>query len=91
MEVALVLVAALTLGVCLFALSGRVRRARDVRVRPDELAGLAAGAGPLALAHDRTDVELDLEEGALDPDEVDSGELDAEPLVWDEGADDELG
>lgn len=29
---------------------------------------------------------MDLEEGALDPDE-----LDYEPDVWDEGADDELG
>ncbi len=57
MEVALVLLATLTLGVCLFALSGRVRRARDVRVRPDELAG-RAGAGPIALAHDRADDEL---------------------------------
>ena len=33
----------------------------------------------------RRDEELDLEEGALDPDE-----LVGDPLVWDEGADDEV-
>jgi hypothetical protein len=32
------------------------------------------------------DAEEELAEGAIDPDEVD---LDDEPLVWDEGADDE--
>jgi len=47
----------------------------------EEYAGLAYGAAPTLLA-DREAQEL--EEGALDPDEVD------EPLWWDEGADDEV-
>lgn len=38
------------------------------------------------LAHRDEDIERDLQEGALDPDE-----LEDEPIDWDEGADDEVG
>lgn len=64
-----------------FAL-GRRRRGRREPV--EELSGFLAGGIPVALSH--RDEQLNLEEGALDPDE-----LEGEPLYWDEGADDELG
>lgn len=78
MEIALALIAAALIGLAL----GRIRRRRREPV--EELGGFLAGAVPVALA--RRDEQLDLEEGALDPDE-----LEGEPLYWDEGADDELG
>jgi hypothetical protein len=78
MEIALALIAA-ALG---FALGG-VRRRRRRRQPVEVLGGFLAGAVPIVLSH--RDEELDLEEGALDPDEVE-GEL----FYWDEGADDEL-
>lgn len=76
MEIALALIAAGLLGLGL----GPWRRRREP---VEELGGFLAGAVPVALAH--RDEQLDLEEGALDPDELES-----EPLYWDEGADDEL-
>lgn len=78
MEIAVALAAALGLGWWL----GRLRRRRREPV--EELGGFLAGAVPVAFA-DR-DEELDLEEGALDPDE-----LEGDALYWDEGVDDELG
>lgn len=67
-------------------LLGRLRRRRE-RAAVEELGGFLAGGLPVALAHRREAEELAraLEEGALDPDE-----LDVEPEWWDEGADDEL-
>jgi len=63
-----------------FAL-GRFRRRKRERI--EELGGFLAGAGPVILSY--RDEQIDLEEGALDPDE-----LDYEPDVWDDGADDEV-
>lgn len=77
MEIALALIAAAALGLAL----GRIRRRRREPV--EELGGFLAGAIPVVLSH--RDEELDLEEGALDPDE-----LEGDPLYWDEGADDEV-
>lgn len=77
MEIALALIAAAALGLAL----GRIRRRRREPV--EELGGFLAGAVPVVLSH--RDEELDLEEGALDPDE-----LEGDPLYWDEGADDEV-
>jgi hypothetical protein len=80
MEIVLALLAALVFGLLL---RRRRRRAEPV----EEIGGFIAGAVPVVLAHDRSreSEELEIEEGALDPDEaVDLG-------VWDEGADDELG
>ena len=79
MEVVLALAAVALLGLGI----GRLLRRRSSPV--DEVGGFLAGGVPAVLAHDR---QTDLEEGALDPDELD--ELDDEELVWDEGADDEL-
>ena len=80
MEIALALVATLALGWWL----GRRRRRRRNLV--EEAGGFLAGGVPAVLAHRDDDIQRDLEEGALDPDEL--GE---EPLDWDEGADDEVG
>ncbi len=80
MEIILVLAVTAIVG---FAL-GRLRRRRREREPIEELGGFLAGAAPVVLAH--RDQQIDLGEGALDPDE-----LDYEPDVWDEGADDELG
>ncbi len=77
MEIAIALIVIALLG---FAL-GRIRRRRREPV--EELGGFLAGAGPVLLTH--RDEQLDLEEGALDPDE-----LEGDPLFWDEGADDEI-
>ena len=77
MELVLALIVTALLG---FAL-GRIRRRRREPV--EELGGFLAGAGPVLLTH--RDEQLDLEEGALDPDE-----LEGDPLFWDEGADDEI-
>lgn len=80
MEIVLALLAAIA-----FVLLLRRRRRRPEPV--DEIGGFIAGAVPVVLANDRAreSEELEIEEGALDPDEaVDLG-------VWDEGADDELG
>ena len=71
----IVLIAVALLG---FAL-GRRRRREPV----EELGGFLAGGVPVVLSH--RDEQIDLEEGALDPDE-----LADDPLYWDEGADDEL-
>ena len=79
MEIVLALVAAALIG---FALGRRRRRRRRDPV--EELGGFLAGAVPVVLSH--RDEQLDLEEGALDPDE-----LEGDPLYWDEGADDEIG
>ena len=82
MEIVLALLAAFALGLLL-----RRRRRRRRSESVDEIGGFIAGAVPVALAHDRTreSEKLEIEDGALDPDEaVDLG-------VWDEGADDELG
>ena len=79
MEIAIALIAAAALG---FALGG-IRRRRRRRQPVEELGGFLAGAVPVVLSH--RDEELDLEEGALDPDEVE-GDL----FYWDDGADDEL-
>jgi len=78
MEIALALIAAAALGLAL----GGIRRRRR-REPVEELGGFLAGAVPVVLSH--RDEELDLEEGALDPDEVE-GDL----FYWDDGADDEL-
>jgi len=77
MEIILVLAVTAIVG---FAL-GRFRRRRREPV--EELGGFLAGAIPVVLTN--RDEQIDLEEGALDPDE-----LQYEPDVWDEGADDEL-
>jgi hypothetical protein len=77
MEILVGLAAALGLG---WWLGRRRRRAREP---VEELGGFLAGAVPVVLSH--RDEELDLEEGALDPDE-----LEGDPLYWDEGADDEI-
>jgi len=77
MEIVLALIVTALLG---FAL-GRIRRRRREPI--DELGGFLAGAVPVILTH--RDEQLDLEEGALDPDE-----LEGDPLFWDEGADDEI-
>ena len=78
MEIAIALIAAGVLG---FGLGRWGRRRRDSL---EELGGFLAGAVPVVLSH--RDEELDLEEGALDPDE-----LEGDPLDWDEGVDDEVG
>lgn len=77
MEIVLALAAAAGLGWWL----GRWRRRRRDPV--EEVAGFLVGGVPVVLS--REDVQRDLEEGALDPDE-----LEDDPLYWDEGADDEL-
>jgi hypothetical protein len=77
MEILVGLAAALGLG---WWLGRRRRRSREP---VEELGGFLAGAVPVVLSH--RDEELDLEEGALDPDE-----LEGDPLYWDEGADDEI-
>ena len=79
MEIALALAATAIVGYAL----GRRRRRRRGREPIEELGGFLAGAVPVVLSH--RDQQIDLEEGALDPDE-----LEYEPDVWDEGADDEL-
>jgi len=71
--------ATLVLGLLL----GRWRRRRLEPV--EELGGFLAGGLPVAFDQ-REETALALEEGALDPDE-----LDVEPEWWDEGVDDELG
>ncbi len=71
--------ATLVLGLLL----GRWRRRRREPV--EELGGFLAGGLPVEL-REREDAALALEDGSLDPDE-----LDVEPEWWDEGADDELG
>lgn len=78
MEIALALIAAALLGL---ALGRRRGRRRDP---VEELGGFLAGGVPVVLSH-REDEQIDLEEGALDPDE-----LADDPLYWDEGADDEI-
>ena len=78
MEIAIALIVAALLGLAL----GRVRR-RHRREPIAELGGFLAGGVPIALS--QRDEELDLEEGALDPDE-----LEGDPPYWDEGTDDEL-
>ncbi len=77
MEIAIALIVTALLGLAL----GRIRRRRRDPV--EEVGGFLAGAGPVVLSH--RDEQIDLEEGALDPDE-----LEGDPDVWDEGADDEL-
>jgi hypothetical protein len=77
MEIVLALAATAALGYWL----GRRRRRRREPV--EELGGFLAGGVPVVLSH--RDQQADLEEGALDPDE-----LETEPLDWDEGADDEV-
>ena len=77
MEIVLALAAVGGLG---WWLGRRRRRRRDP---VEELGGFLAGGVPVVLSHE--DTQRDLEEGALDPDE-----LDDEPTAWDEGADDEL-
>ncbi len=72
--------ATLALGLLL----GRWRRRRE-RAAIEELGGFLAGGLPVALRQ-REETAMALEEGALDPDE-----LDVEPEWWDDGADDELG
>ena len=79
MEIALALVATLALGWWL----GRRRRRRRRRGLVEEAGGFLAGGVPAVLAHEQ--LQRDLEDGTLDPDE-----LDGEPLDWDEGADDEV-
>ena len=64
-------------------LLGRWRHRRRQPV--EELGGFLAGGLPVVLHHDH-EAALALEDGSLDPDE-----LDVEPEWWDEGADDELG
>lgn len=76
MEIVIALIVSALLG---FAL-GRIRRRRQP---VEELGGFLAGVVPVVLSH--RDEELDLEEGVLDPDE-----LEGDPLHWDEGADDEF-
>ena len=61
-----------------------LRRRRRNREPIEELGGFIAGGLPVALS--QRDEELDLETGALDPDEVED-----DPFFWDEGADDEVG
>ena len=78
MEIVLALAAAAGLGWWV----GRWRRRRRDPVV--EVGGFLAGGVPVVLSHE--DVQRDLEEGALDPDE-----LEDDPLYWDEGADDEVG
>lgn len=80
MEVVLALVAVALLGYWF----GRRRRRRH-REPFGEVGGFLAGGVPAVLAHDDRDVRVDVEEGALDPDE-----LDDLPPDWDEGADDEI-
>ena len=58
------------------------RRRRNV---VEEAGGFIAGGVPVVLSQRDEDVQRDLEEGALDPDE-----LEDDPLYWDEGADDEV-
>ena len=77
MEIAILLIAVAALGLAL----ARTQR-RSQRQRTEELGGFLAGAVPVLLSH--RDEELDLEDGTLDPDE-----LEGDPLYWDEGADDE--
>ena len=77
MEIVLALIVTAALGVAL----GRIRRRRREPV--EELGGFLAGAVPVALSH--RDELLDLEEGVLDPDE-----LEGDPIFCDEGADDEI-
>ena len=96
MEPLLVIGAAVAVAV-LWAVAGRRRRQRS-RTGSDALAGVAGAGVPLVLADPdeegeppeatlRADEEeLELAEGALDPDELEN-----DPLHWDEGADDEVG
>ena len=77
MEIVLALAATATLG---WWLGRRRRRRRDLL---EESAGFLVGGVPVVLSHEN--VQRDLEEGALDPDE-----LEDDPLYWDEGADDEV-
>jgi Arc/MetJ family transcription regulator len=79
MELVLAMAATAALG---WWLGRRWRRRRDV---PEESAGLLVGGVPM-LSRGDEEVQSDLEEGALDPDE-----LEDDPLACDEGADDELG
>ena len=65
-------------------LGGLRRRRRRNREPIEELGGFIAGGLPIALS--QRDEELDLETGALDP-----NELEGDPFSWDEGADDEVG
>ena len=99
MDAPIALLVGAAIAVVLLA-AGRRRRRRRLLDRspdrPEDFAGLWAAGLPLGLSQtedehrpeDDTDadlVQLELEEGALDPDE-----LYDDPLVWDEGADDEL-
>ena len=77
MEIVLALAAAAGLG---WWLGRRRHRRRDLL---EESAGFLVGGVPLVLSHE--DAQRDLEEGALDPDE-----LEDELVYWDEGADDEI-
>lgn len=79
MEIVLALAATALLG---WWLGGRRRRRRGLL---EEAGGFLVGGVPVVLSQRDEDVQRDLEEGALDPDE-----LDDEPLAWDEGVDDEL-
>lgn len=79
MEIVVALVAAFALGLLL-------RRRRRPAEPAEEIGGFIAGAVPVVLAHDRSreSEALEIEEGALDPNEaIDLG-------VWDEGVDDEV-
>ncbi len=59
---------------------------RSRRRRREPVEGLGAFLAGVPVTLSRRDEELALEEGALDPDE-----LEGDPLYWDEGADDEVG
>ena len=80
MEIVLALAAIAAIGWWLV----RFRRRRRNHEPIEELGGLIAGGLPIALS--QRDEELDLENGALDPDEIEGVTFD-----WDEGADDEVG
>lgn len=77
MEIVIALIVIALLGAAL----GRIRRRRREPI--DEPGGFLAGAVPIALSE--REEQVDLEEGALDPDEVEG-----DPLFWDEGADNEI-
>ena len=81
MEIVLALAAIAAVG---WWLGGLRRRRRLNREPIEELGGFIAGGLPVALS--QRDEELDLEDGALDPNEVEG-----DPFSWDEGADDEVG